>query len=305
MLSRVNRTIKMTITLGMVIFIIGCSPKKYILNQFDGVFDSIEYVYLTDDDPQLVKESFPFNLKIIEILLDQNPDDRDMLLTALSSFTMYAYGFIMEDAEKLVLEDYSAGNEIYNRANKLFNRALRYGVHGIELKYPEFTNWWEKGEIDKNPFVEKDIAYLYWISAALGGLISSSQGNPIYVVDLPKIGWLLEKSMEIDSSWNGGALYSAMIPFTMSRPDAVKNREQVARDYFTKAVQASSGEDCSVYVRFAESVCIKNQNKDAFIENLNYVLNFNIESAKELRLANTMAQFRAKWLMGRVDELFY
>ena len=51
----------------MVIFIIGCSPKKYILNQFDGVFDSIEYVYLTDDDPQLVKESFPFNLKIIEI----------------------------------------------------------------------------------------------------------------------------------------------------------------------------------------------------------------------------------------------
>lgn len=305
MQSRVNITVKMTILFGMVIFIIGCSPKKYIMNQFDGVFDSIEYVYLTDDDPQLVKEAFPFNLKIIEILLDQDPDNREMLLTALSSFTMYSYGFIMEDAEKLVLEDYSAGNEIYNRANKLFNRALRYGVHGMELKYPEFTNWWETREVDNNPFVEEDIAYLYWISAALGGLISSSQGNPLYVVDLPKVGWLLEKSMELDNTWNKGALYSAMISFTMSRPDAVANREQVARDYFDKAVQASSGADCSVYVRLAESVCIKNQNKNEFIENLNYVLNFNIESVKELRLTNTMAQSRAKWLMGRIDELFY
>lgn len=289
----------------MVIFIIGCSPKKLLLKQFDGVFDSIEYVYLTDDDPQLVKEAFPFNLKIIEILLNQDPDNREMLLTALSSFTMYAYGFLMEDAEKLSIDDYKAGNEVYDRANKLFKRAMQYGLHGMELKYPEFTIWLEKREIEKNPFVEEDITYLYWLSAALGGLIASSHGNPIYVVDLPKVGWLLEKSMAIDESWNNGALYSVMISFTMSRPDAVENREQVARDYFNKAVQASSGEDCSVFVRYAESVCINNQNKDEFIENLNYVLNFNVESAKELRLTNTMAKSRAKWLMGRIDELFY
>ncbi|MEE8340776.1 MAG: TRAP transporter TatT component family protein [Candidatus Neomarinimicrobiota bacterium] len=295
----------MTILFVMVIFIIGCSPKKILMNQFDGVFDSIEYVYLTDDDPQLVKEAFPFNLKIIEILLDQSPDDRDLLLTALSSFTMYAYGFIMEDAEKLSLIDYNAGNEEYDRANKLFKRALRYGYHGMQLKYPDFTNLMERRANNINPFVKEDIAYLYWLSAALGGLISSSQGNPVYVVDLPKVGWLLEKSMELDESWNNGALYSAMISFTMSRPDAVKDREKIARDYFNKAVKASSGKDCSMFVRFAESVCVNNQNKDEFIENLNYVLNFDVENAKELRLTNTMAKSRAKWLMSRIDELFY
>lgn len=289
----------------MVILIIGCSPKRLLLKQFDGVFDSIEYVYLTDDDPQLVKEAFPFNLKIIEILLNQDPDNREMLLTALSSFTMYSYGFLMEDAERLSLEDYKAGKELYDRANKLFKRALQYGLRGIELKYPEFAVWMEQREIEINPFVEEDITYLYWYSAALGGLISSSHGNPIYVVDLPKVGWLLEKSIELDGAWNNGALYSAMISFTMSRPDAVENREQVARNYFDKAVKASSGKDCSVFVRFAESVCIKNQNKYEFIEKLNYVLNFNIESVKELRLTNTMAQSRAKWLMERIDELFY
>ena len=304
-ISHFNRINNMAILIGMVIFIIGCSPKKIILDQFDGVFDSIEYVYLTDDDPQLVKEAFPFNLKIIEILLDQDPDNREMLLTALSSFTMYSYGFLMEDAEKLSIEDYKAGNDVYDRANKLFKRALKYGLHGMELKYPEFSIWMQKRDIDKNHFVEEDITYLYWFSAAIGGLISSSHGNPIYVVDLPKVGWLLEKSMELDEAWNNGTLYSAMISFTMIRPDAVENREEVASDYFNKAVQASSGKDCSVYVRFAESVCIKNQNKNEFIEKLNYVLNFNVESTKELRLTNTMAQSRAIWLMDRIDELFY
>ena len=143
------------------------------------------------------------------------------------------------------------------------------------------------------------------MSVTYGGLISSSHGNPIYVVDLPKVGWLLEKSIELDESWNNGALYSAMISFTMSRPDAVKNREQLAREYFDKAVLASSGEDCSIFVRFAESVCIKDQNRDEFVENLNYALNFNVDDVKDLRLTNTMAQSRAKWLMGRIDELFY
>ena len=299
-----NKYIKMATLIGLVIFLSGCSPKTYILNQFDGVFDSIETVYLTDDDPQLVKESFPFNLKLIEILLDQSPDDRDMLLTALSSFTMYSYGFVMEDAEKTSEDDYQEGKEVYNRANKLFKRSLQYGLHGMEWKYPEFTNWIEKRDI-ANPFVIEDISYLYWLSVTYGGLISSSQGNPIYVVDLPKVGWLLEKSMELDESWNSGALYSAMISFTMSRPDAVKNREQLAREYFYKAVQASSGEDCSIFVRFAESVCIKDQNRDEFVKNLNYVLNFNVNNVKNLRLTNTMAQSRANWLMSRIDELFY
>lgn len=295
---------KMTVLIGMVIFIIGCSPKKMILNQFDGVFDSIETVYLTDDDPQLVKESFPFNLKIIEILLDQNPDDRDMLLTAMSSFTMYSFGFIMEDAEKAGLEDYKAGTEVYNRANKLFNRALKYGLHGLELKYPDIHNWMDSRN-KSNPFELEDLPYLYWLSATIGGQVSSSQGNPKYVVDLPKVGWLLEKSLELDEDWNDGALYSAMISYTMSRPDAVKNREQLAREYFNKAIDVSNNKDCSIYITLAESVCVKNQYKDEFKKIMIYVIDFDIETVKESKLTNAMAQSRAKWLMSRMDELFY
>lgn len=303
MLNRKNIK-KMTILGGVVIFLFSCSPKKMLLNQFDGVFDSIETVYMTDDDPQLVRESFPFNLKIIEIVLDQNPDNRDMLLTAMSSFTMYSYGFIMEDAEKVSIENYHAGLELYNRANNLFNRALKYGLHGMEIKYPEIHNWLDK-RVSINPFEIEDVPYLYWLSATIGGAVSSSQGNPKYIVELPKVGWLLERSLELDENWNDGALYSAMISYTMSRPDAVENREQIARDYLKKAIEASDNKDCSMYVTLAEAVCTKYQYKEEFTELLNHAINFDIESAKENKLTNSMAQSRAKWLLSRIDELFY
>ena len=175
----------------------------------------------------------------------------------------------------------------------------------MKLKYPDFELWLEERNIDENPFENEDISYLYWISVAYGGLISSSQGNPIFVVDLPRVGWLLEKSMEVDESWNSGALYSAMISYTMSRPDAVENREQVAREYFEKATNVSQQNDCSTFIRFAESVCVRNQNKEEFVEKLEYVLNYDVNSSENLKLSNTMAQSRAKWLMERIDDLFY
>ncbi len=53
--NHIQKIIKMTILFEMVILIIKCSPKKLLLKQFDDVFNSIEYVYLTDDDPQLVR----------------------------------------------------------------------------------------------------------------------------------------------------------------------------------------------------------------------------------------------------------
>ena len=299
-----NNIVKMTILIGVVILFIGCSPKKMILNQFDGVFDSIETVYLTDDDPQLVKESFPFNLKIIEILLDQNPDDRDMLLTAMSSFTMYSFGFVMEDAERISLDNYKEGLEQYDRANKLFNRAYSYGIRGLEQKYPEIHVWLDQRS-DSNPFEIDDLPYLYWLSATIGGLVSSSQGDPKYVVELPKVGWLLEKSMELDEDWDNGALFSAMISYTMSRPDAVFNREQIAREYYQKALDASKGKDISLNVTLAESVCVKNQYKDEFVELLNNVVKYELEDAPNNKLTNSMAQSRAKWLLGRIDELFF
>ena len=291
--------------LAMFLFLYGCSPKRIILDQLGNTFNKAGLVYLTENDPQLVREAFPFNLKTIEVLLQEDPDNYTLLSSAASGFTMYAYAFIKEDADRTIAEDYTTGKALYKRATNLFNRARRYGIRGLQVKYPEIVTWMEQSAAAEYPIKKEDVPLLYWTAAAYGGAISTSGGDPVYLVDFPKVGWLLEQALKVDPDWNKGALYTAMISYSVKRPDAAPDADKIARDYFQKAVKASRGNDCSPYITFAEVVDVKNQNREEFIALLNQALAVDLDSDPELRLANVLAQSRATWLLGRVDELFY
>ncbi len=282
----------------------GCSPKTYILNQAGSVFENAGEQFQSENDPQLVREAFPFNLKTLDILAASSPDNRSILSVAASAYTMYTYAFILEDAERLIDDDYTAGMKEYKRAVNLFLRGKNYGIRSLALVYPEFESWY-KLRPKESKFSGEDIYDLYWLAAATAGTISASQGNPKYLIELPSVGWLLEQALQIDSDWNNGALYTAMISYTMKRPDAPPEADKIAETYFDKAVERSNGTDCAPYLALAESVCIQKQQKERFVALLNQALAINVDDEISIRLTNVLAQDRARWLLSKVDELFY
>ena len=150
-----------------------------------------------------------------------------------------------------------------------------------------------------------DVEALYWLAAAYGGAVSSSRGDPEWVIQLPKVGKLLDNALAIEPNWNYGSLYSAMIPYTLSRPDASINASEVAEGYYRKALVASDGNDLGLHVSFAENVLIARQNRSEFVRLLTLVLESNHRGIKELEVGNYMAKKRAQWLLGRTEELFY
>ena len=56
---------------------------------------------------------------------------------------------------------------------------------------------------------------------------------------------------------------------------------------------------------YAESVSIKNQDKNEFIQLLNKAVAITPTDDEEINLQNIIARNRAKWLLLRTDELFY
>lgn len=282
----------------------GCSPKAYIISQVGAVFENAGEQYQSENDPQLVREAFPFNLKTLDILAASSPNNRNILSIAAASYTMYTYAFILEDADRMIDEDYSDGVALYDRALNLFSRGKQYGTGALTLTYPDFESW-RKNHTEAAGFTSADIYDLYWLAAATAGSISASRGNPRYLVELPDVGWLLEQAMRLDPDWNKGALYTAMISYTMKRPDAPLDADTIAEDYFNKAVTLSKGNDCAPYLALAESVCVQRQEKERFVTLLNQALAVDIDADTNLRLANVLAQDRARWLLTKLDELFY
>jgi hypothetical protein len=277
-----------------------------MLDQMGGYLDSYEWVYMTENDPLLVKEAFPFNLKTIEMLAHENPENTDLALAACSGFTMYAYAFIMEEADRIFTYDYRRGIISYSRALSLFERGRDYGFQALNSKYPGFEEKLEQSsKIPITKLQKNDVPMLYWTAAAIGGSISASRGDPKYIIDLPKVGYLLEKCLKLDPDWNNGSLYVAMISYTMNRPDRQSDAEEHAYNYFLKAVEASNGNNCAPYVAYAEKVLVHNQDRKAFKAVLNEAQKIDVDNHLEIRLSNIIAQERAKWLLERTDELFY
>ena len=77
-----------------------------------------------------------------------------------------------------------------------------------------------------------------------------------------------------------------------------------AHDHYEKALLFSKGRRAFPYLTYAESVSVAKQDKAQFQELLGKALALDVSQPDDQRLANLLAQKRARWQLGRLDELF-
>ena len=267
----------------LFLLVSACVPKAFLLEQ-----------------PKLVSVYFERKIEKLEKTKSPDLDSKRLLMRTKIE---YGFGIIMEQASRLIDEDYSQAMAKYKQANKIFAEARDSGISIISKKYPNFKKWLNKeASIDFNA---DDISDIYWLAASIGGCISSSRGNPFELINLPNVGRLLRTGIDINPEWENGSFYSAMISFTTTRSDL---NEIMLRDsvdyYFDKAVLFSDGKDAGPYLTYAESIHKPFQERKNFVDKLNYVINMENKPNNEFELTNLLAKSRAKWLLARTDEYF-
>ena len=274
---------------------------------FHVIFSSCSPVAIVlEHQPEFAEKYYENKIRSIGEIIKKEPENFDLLKEGVEEFTMYAFGFLMEKADRALINNYSTGVRLQEMAHQYFVDAIDFGERGINLKYNDYQKWitGEIGNIGLEP-VNIDIALFYWTAAAYGGAVSSSQGDPEWVIKLPRVGLLLNEVMKKDSLWNNGAALVAMITYTMNNPEIAGESEKLARQYFDTAVNVSNGMDLGPYIAIAESVSKLNQNRNEFIQLLNQALDIDINSNPDLILANIISRKRAEWLLENVDEFFY
>ena len=279
-----------------------CSLKARAVNTLADVLAESEVVYLSDEDPELVAEALPFNLKMIETLLASSPDHRGLLLSATTGFTFYAYGFVEPEADRIEDEDFALAEVIRGRAARLYWRAYRYGIRGLELNHPGLGNTLSiEPESTVAPLEPEDVPLALWTAAALGGAIGVSKDDPEATADIAVVGALLERCLDLDPNYGEGILYELLVIYESQR---FGGSPEKAREYYRRALELSRETRASTWLLWAENFSVPDQNVVEFKDLLNKVLAFDVDQYPKDRLLNILAQRRARWLMGRVDELF-
>jgi hypothetical protein len=121
---------------------------------------------------------------------------------------------------------------------------------------------------------------------------------------LPEVDRLIRRAQALEPDFDHGALRTFLIGYEMSRPNAARDAEQLARAHFARAIALSDGQQAGPYVSLAESVCVETRARREFETLLRQALAVDPDARPEWRLANLVMQRRALRLLARVDELF-
>ena len=283
----------------------GCSLKRLAVNRLGDALASGSSVYATDDDPELVGAALPFGLKTIESLLQQSPHHKGLLLSATSGFTQYTYAFVQTRADFIEDSDLAQATALREQASRLYRRALGYGLRGLEEIQPGL-----QGSLRSDPnaalarFRKKDVPQLYWTAMAWGAAIALNKTDIELGADLPQVEVLMRRARELDEGYGQGAIYDFFIVYEGGRPAAAGGSVERARASLVQALKLSGGQRAAPLVSFAETVDVGLQDRAEFEKMLKQALAVNINALPEQRLANVIAQRRARWLLGRMDRLF-
>jgi len=293
------------ILLLCVLSVTGCSIKRMAVNKLGDALASGGNTFASDDDPELVKQAVPFSLKLMESLLAESPEHKGLLFATSSGFTQYGYAFVQQDADELEDVDFSAAQELRARARRLYLRARNYGLRGLDARHTGFSDALRAGPKSAVAKLRKvDVPTAYWTAVSWAAAISVSKDDPDLIADLPIVEALMDRCLELDESFDRGAVHSFLIAYEMARQGAEGNPAVRAREHFQRAIELSKGQLAGPYVSYAESVMIKQQDREQFNSLLEQALAINPDEHTDSRLVNLIMQRRARWLLSRTDELF-
>ena len=262
-------------------------------------------VYLSEEDPELVRDSLPFLLKTIESIIEADPERQDVLLFANTGFVLYANAFLQADAAIAEWDDYDLALELNERARRMYLRARDYGLRNVEVAYSGITaRLQSEPEAAVAVFEPEDVESLYYLGGAWMLAISLGLDRPALVADMPAARALLDRALELDEDFERGALHSAFVTLE-SVGEALGGSYARAREHFARAVELSDGQDAGPYLALATGVSVAEENREEFRDLLETALAIDPDEASENRLLNLIAQKRARVLLDHIDDLFF
>ena len=302
--GRWRRVTPFAASIGILLTLTGCSIRGLAVNALARSLAESGDVFSSDEDPELVRDALPFALKTMETLLAEKPDHPGLLLSLCSGFTQYGYAFVEPEGEMLEYVDYRAATAAFDRALKLYLRARGYCWRALELVSDGVVGRLQRDHTEPlSEFGDKDLELLYWSGASWGAALSLGLDRPEIAVDFPAVRSLITRALALDESWDRGSIHEVMISLE-SLPDTMGGSQERAREHFERAVELAGGAKAGPYVTLASSVALPNQARGEFVELLEAAIAVDVDAEPALRLANILAQRRARWLLDQVDDLF-
>ena len=273
------------------------------LNRMADAVSSTAAAFTRDNDPEFVRQAAPSTLKMVEMLLEESPTHVGLLMTACSGFTQYAYAFLQSDAD-VADAGSSTARELRARGAAMYDRARGYCLRALDARHPGAGRGLERDvKTALASTTIADVPALYWTAVAWGGALTLADNALLRIAELSTVRALFARALQLDEAWEAGAIHEAMIAVE-SLPVLLGGSPVRAKQHFDRAVALSAGQSAFAYVTMATGVAQPAKDRRDFERLLRAAIAVDTSKRPSMRLANLIAQKRARFLLSQIDRLF-
>lgn len=280
------------ISLPAVFLLSGCIQTIAVTTVGDIVYDG--FSALTEEsDLDFAEKALPGNIKLLEVMLKNDPDNVRILTLLSQGYSSYALAY---------LED-----SVQDRAREFYLRGKEYGIR-ILLQDKELAQALQ-GSLEELRAVlqRRDVSAVpgaFWTAFGWGSYIQLSLGDPDAIADLGRTEILMDFVTRHDPGYYYGGAHVFLGTLFGSRPRILGGNIDLARKHFDSALRINGGKFLMTYVYLARSVAVQTLDESLFDDSLRKVEEASLEILPEFRLANAIAKRKAKLLMERRADLF-
>ncbi len=270
----------------------GCI-QSIAVNTVGGISEEGFSAFTEEDDLDFAEKALPGNLKLLEVMLKNSPDNTRLLRLLSEGYSSYALGFLEDKDPGRAREFYLRGRDYglrILRQNSDLEKALRGTPDDLKAALTQLSP-------DEAPAV-------FWTAFGWGSYIYLSLTNTDAIADLPRAEALMNFVAANDSTFYYGGAHVFLGTLYGSRPKILGGDPGVAKGHFEAALRINRGRFLMTYVYYARSYAVQTQNEALFEELLNKVQNTSLEVLPEFKLANAIAKKKAELLLARKSELF-
>ncbi len=277
----------------LAVLLTGCSVGQMMARTSTAIMDGGVVAMNREADLKLAEAAIPANLKLIEGLIQEDPDNPTLREYAAQALYGYAYGFV-EDADPA-------------RAGALYLRCLEHADHA--LRQSGLAGGVRATPLDTLESALADlpaghVPVLFWSASCLAKWIDMRRNDPAALAELGKAKALMGRVLALDETfyYGGphlffGVYYGGLSPMLGGDPER-------ARTHFARAEAITGGRLLVGPVLYAQFLARQELDQKTFHDKLSAVLAAPDDLLPEMTLANAIAKDKARRLLAQESAWF-
>jgi hypothetical protein len=296
----------------LAVTLMACSTRKMTVRAVSDVMVDGVAAFEEDDDLDLIQRALPANIKLLEVLLESDPQNRQLLVLLARLYASYSFAFFDGRIEAAELADNppetggSSIAETKNTAVRYYRKGNEYALRALEIRHPN-----ARGQLadpaSAGTFISEldreEMPALFWYGFTLIADINYNRDS----ISAVGQGHLVEKAMqrviETDEAYFYGGAHLVLLAYYGSRSPLMGGKPERAIDHYRRIEQINGKGFYLADLYYARFVLYQQQDRPQFTAVLNRILQ--VPATEErFRLYNRIAADRARIYLNAADRLF-